>query len=876
MRGASSPAATEPLVKAVAPLVIARFLAIAVTFSIPLVLARRLSLDDYGTYKQLFLISMTLATLLPFGMTQGLYFFLPRAPERRAFLFQTNVYLLGAGAIGAALVAGLLPFVARVFDNPALAGFRWLLAGYVFALLGANALESSLTAQGRTKLSAAVFAGSELSKAVAIIAPVLLGFGLEGALLGLLAVMSCRLAASWLGVVTPARGDWWNGAGLRSQLGYALPFGTAMLFSVPQSLAHQYAVSALLPAAVFAIYAVGCFQLPLVDMLYQPTGEVLMVRLGEAERVGKMPQGPELFRDAASKLLFVFVPLALFLFFIAPTFIGTLFGDKFLPAVPIFRVATLGVLLASLPMDAALRARNQTRWLFLTYFAKAALTVPLVYWGVTRLGVMGAIGAWALVELVGKALLLARLPRALGAGSVLEVLPIRRAAAALFASAVGAAALSMAQLAGLSLEPTGGFLARLGTLALAGAMFGLAYLAAQALVSRWRSEPSTRPMRIAVLMNLAPRKLGSFEAWIAAICEEATRRGHAIDVFGRAPVHPQFAEALARAGAGWSTLEALDQSTWRGVRRLSSYDVLHLNMFAPRSRMALLAYAAMPARVLFVDHTSGPAASTASRPRSERWMSGVRRLVDRLTVLRITAIAGVSDYVRERDRARFGLQGERVCTLYNGVDVERFAPVLEPPTTQPFTIAVVAYLIADKGVDHLIRALARMRMPGARLRVVGDGPEAPRLLALTRELGLERRVEWVGLSDDVPAQLRSAHVFVHPAVWAEAFGLTIVEAMAMGKPVVASQVGGIPELIEHGVSGLLTPPGHAEALAHALDALALSPSLRRALGEQARRRVVERFPLHRCVQAHVGWCEAWGRRPVGSARAALAPVKGSS
>ena len=173
---------------------------------------------------------------------------------------------------------------------------------------------------------------------------------------------------------------------------YAAPFGAAMALSIPQQNAHLYMVAGAVAPALYALYRVGCFQLPVVDLLYTPTSEVLMVRLGELDKQGRLEEGVEAFREAAGKLAFVFLPFAAFLFAAAPEFIGALFGAKFLPAVPVFRVSVLGVVLAILPMDGVLRARGHTRAIFLSYLLKAVVTVPLVWVGVKQFGMMGGIG----------------------------------------------------------------------------------------------------------------------------------------------------------------------------------------------------------------------------------------------------------------------------------------------------------------------------------------------------------------------------------------------------------------------------------------------------------------------------------------------------
>ncbi len=385
-------------------------------------------------------------------------------------------------------------------------------------------------------------------------------------------------------------------------------------------------------------------------------------------------------------------------------------------------------------------------------------------------------------------------------------------------------------------------------------------------------------MRIGILMNLAPRKLGSFEGWIVALAREAKRRGHSLDVFGRTPIHPRFLQSLKELGAGWYEVKELEASLLPGIQRLSRYDVLHVNMFVPRSRIALMAYAAYPARVVFVDHTSGPVPE--SQPRERPLAALLKRAADAVTMVRVDSIAGVSDYVRERNLKRWGLPPERVRTIYNGVDTRRFLSKEAFFSTDPqlavqelaargagerpqadggdgrVRLLAVAYLIKEKGVDHLVRALARMQHGAhAHLTVAGDGPELPRLKALAQELGVAERVEFAGLRDDVPALLARTDIFVHPAIWAEAFGLTIAEAMSNGCAVVASRIGGIPELIAHGETGLLFTPGHVPELAQALDQLVQQPALRRQLGQNARARTEQRFELSSCAAQHIGWCE---------------------
>ena len=370
-----------------------------------------------------------------------------------------------------------------------------------------------------------------------------------------------------------------------------------------------------------------------------------------------------------------------------------------------------------------------------------------------------------------------------------------------------------------------------------------------------------RALRVALFLHLAPRKMGSIEAWLVALVQRLAQRGHTVTVFVREPVHPDVADAFKRAHASWESFDRVEAQPLRGLLRLRGFDVVHLSFVSALGRLALLAYCAWPTRVLLVDHVSRVDTRRLSgfegmEPPRTVVQKARRSFLKRVARLRLHRIAAVSDYVRDRAMAELGLKATRVTTIYNGIDVRRFRPGDVPETDrEPFTVITVANLIPAKGIDYLLRAVARLRTVSVRLTVVGDGKDRARLETLADDLGISDRTEFLGMRDDVDELLRRSDIFVHPALWDEAFGLTIVEAMASGCPVIASRVGGIPELVEDGVSGLLVPPADEDALQSAIARVINEPSLRRRLSARGRERVVERFGLDECVQAHVDLCE---------------------
>jgi glycosyltransferase involved in cell wall biosynthesis len=170
----------------------------------------------------------------------------------------------------------------------------------------------------------------------------------------------------------------------------------------------------------------------------------------------------------------------------------------------------------------------------------------------------------------------------------------------------------------------------------------------------------------------------------------------------------------------------------------------------------------------------------------------------------------------------YGVPEERIQVVPEAVDMAPFEALRRDPPSPPDTptILSVARQYPRKDTATLLRAFARVRerIPEVRLRIVGGGPELPRLRALARELALGTSVALEGaiLDDEVVrAAYFQAHVFCLPSLQ-EGFGIAFVEAMAAGLPVVAARAGAAPEVIEDGVTGVLVPPGDPDALAEAL------------------------------------------------------------
>ena len=203
----------------------------------------------------------------------------------------------------------------------------------------------------------------------------------------------------------------------------------------------------------------------------------------------------------------------------------------------------------------------------------------------------------------------------------------------------------------------------------------------------------------------------------------------------------------------------------------------------------------------------------------------------------------------------FEVDPARVVVVHNGVDAEAFrrtdrTDALERHGVRPPYVLFVGRISEQKGIFPLLEA-ARAFPPDVELVLCAASPDTPELAARLAAAVAERpRVRWINAMlphDDVVALYSHATVFVCPSVY-EPFGLINLEAMACGTAVVASRVGGIPEVVVDGETGVLVPPGEPEPLAAAVRALAADPDLAARLGRAGRRRVEAAFSWERIAE----------------------------
>ena len=233
------------------------------------------------------------------------------------------------------------------------------------------------------------------------------------------------------------------------------------------------------------------------------------------------------------------------------------------------------------------------------------------------------------------------------------------------------------------------------------------------------------------------------------------------------------------------------------------------------------------------------------------------------------------------------LRPGRYSKIYSGIDVESFrrhaaadpTPVRRSLGLGPGdrVVGLVAKLWEGKGHRVALEALARIRpeVPEARLLLVGEGPLEPELRRRAAELGVADAVVFAGFRTRIAEITAACDLCILPSFF-EGMGRVLLEAGAAGRAVVASRVGGIPDVVEHGVTGLLVPPGDARALARAVRELLCDPERAARMGRAARERIRERFDAgvmaRRIVEVYEAcWLRAGGRGPAAAGGPALLP-----
>jgi len=270
------------------------------------------------------------------------------------------------------------------------------------------------------------------------------------------------------------------------------------------------------------------------------------------------------------------------------------------------------------------------------------------------------------------------------------------------------------------------------------------------------------------------------------------------------------------------------------LRRRLRPDLVHVHLSGLAAWLELIGRAADSAPVLLTAHTTADAVIC-----SPALMRRILGAADLAATVSADLAAGLDAHFP-------GARPGPYKVVLNGAA----PPALAPSPLRPSGDTLLAFgrVVTEKGFDLALRALALLPVE-TRLVLAGDGPARPGLEALAAELGVTSRVDFRGWvhPDDVPALINASDCVLMPSRWREPFGLVAVHAGQMGRPLVAARVGGLPEIVRDGETGLLVPPEDPATLAAAIRRLQGDPAFAARIGAAARRHTTEHFSMDRCA-----------------------------
>lgn len=340
--------------------------------------------------------------------------------------------------------------------------------------------------------------------------------------------------------------------------------------------------------------------------------------------------------------------------------------------------------------------------------------------------------------------------------------------------------------------------------------------------------------RLLKILHIDPeRHWGGGEAQVFGLLTYLAQRGHRIDLL----THPhgrlyRESQALAVKTRPLVLRNDVDLRSVPKLRRLirnESYDIVHLHTKRAHALSLWLSHASSRPKYVVTRRMDYPeSANWYTRHLYNRTVDGVIAISEKIFQLLLAA----------------GVKGEKMRVIHSGIDPRAYATPAPAIDSSVVSVGTAAVLEERKGHRYLLDAALRLKRQGLRLRyyLAGDGSLRRSLEDRTRQLGLKEDVEFLGFVSDMASFMARIEIFVLPSLF-EGLGVSVLEAMAAGRPVVASRVGGLPELVVDTVTGFLVPPQDPSALAGALAQLVENRALSRQMGWQGRERLKANFTL---------------------------------
>lgn len=403
---AESPSTGSSLTARTSWLIFAKSLAFVFGFALPLLLVRRLSQTEFGLYKQAFLVVGTAAGILPLGFSMSAFYFLPREREKRgAIVFNIMLFnsLVGGLAVLVLLVRpGLLGLI---FNSSSLVPYAPHIGLLILFGIVSYFLEIGAIANQESRLSTIFIIAAQVTKVALLLTAVMI-FGSIRALLYAAIIQGALQTTALLLYLRSRFGPFWrefDWSVTRAQLAYALPIGFAAILYIVLNDLHNYFVSYRFGPAAFALYAIGCFSLPLIGIIGESVGSVMIPHVSQLQKEGKTQEIIRVTAGAMRKLSAIYFPLYALLLVVGRELIAFLFTKQYLGSWPIFAINLTTLPFLILIADPIIRAHAEHRFFLLKVRAVTIVVLFAALWFGTRyFGLVGSISVMVCVHVVDR------------------------------------------------------------------------------------------------------------------------------------------------------------------------------------------------------------------------------------------------------------------------------------------------------------------------------------------------------------------------------------------------------------------------------------------------------------------------------------------
>ena len=399
---------------------VAKIIGFAFSFALPLLIVRFMPLEEVGHYREAFQIISNAMVILPLGFSMSAYYFLARETERRgAAILNILLFNFVVGGLAALLLFLYPELLFKLTKSQELVQIGPAIGLVIWIWIFSTFLETVAIANSEAKSATYFIVFASLSK-TALMGGAVIGFATVEAFIYAAMIHGVIQTAILLHYLRSRFPGFWRGFNLaffREQMRYAIPFGLTGILWIAQNDIHNYFVFYKFSAAEFAIYAYGCFQLPLVAMLSESVTSVLIPKMNELQQVGQREEMIRLTLRAMHKLAFFYFPMYVFLMITAETFVLTLFTKEYLQSTPIFMINLTLIPLSIFVTDPIVRSYKELgRFFLLTRVFVLTMLVGALYFFLDRLSLTGVIAVAVAALLVEKVIGESMVIRKLGLG----------------------------------------------------------------------------------------------------------------------------------------------------------------------------------------------------------------------------------------------------------------------------------------------------------------------------------------------------------------------------------------------------------------------------------------------------------------------------